>query len=50
MRWLLTCHRDSEKLLRGDEVVEVLGGLVDVDLDPMHRTGELGRIGIDVVG
>ena len=37
----LPCHRDPQALLRGDQVVEILGGLVDVQLDPIDRPGEV---------
>src|SRR5262245_17506084 len=37
---LLPRHRDAEALLRADQVVEVLGRLVDVDLHPVDAAGE----------
>ncbi len=32
---LLSSHRDAQPLLRRDQVVEILGGLVEVDLHPV---------------
>src|SRR4051812_38425469 len=37
----LACHRDPPTLIRSDQVIEVLGVVVDVDLHPLHRAGEL---------
>ena len=34
-RFLLARHRDAEALLGGDQVVVVVGGVADVDLDPV---------------
>ena len=34
VRVLLARHRDAQALLRTDQVVEILGGFVDVDLHP----------------
>ena len=45
---LLPRHRDAQELVRADQVVDVLGGLVDVDLDPADPPGE-GVVGPVVV-
>src|SRR5262249_30626147 len=37
---LLARHRDPQPLLRGDQVVGVLGVLAEVDLDPVDRARE----------
>jgi hypothetical protein len=37
-------HRDREAVLRLDEVVDVFGVLVDIDLHPVHLTIELPRL------
>src|SRR5215207_844848 len=41
---LLPGHGDAESFLGGDEVVDVFGGLFDVDLDPADSAGEGLRI------
>src|SRR6201999_480380 len=46
---LLPGHRASESLLGGDLVVGILGGVVDVDLDPLDLAAEGGRSGGIVV-
>jgi hypothetical protein len=38
---LLPRHRDLPALLGSDQVVDVPSGVVDVDLHPPHRSGEL---------
>src|SRR5687768_4564059 len=38
---LLPGHRDPETLLRANQVVCIVGALVDVDLDPLDTSGEL---------
>jgi len=37
-------HRDLQALLGRDEVIEVLGRLRDVDLDPLDGAGEVAAI------
>jgi RDD family len=39
-RKLLTGHGDPKQLLRADQVIRVLGRVVDVDLDPPHSARE----------
>ena len=48
-RLVLACHRDLEAFVGGDQVVEVLGGGVDVDLDPFDGSGEAAGLGGVVV-
>ena len=42
---LLPSHRDLQALLRRDQVVDVLRGLVDVELHPAHLARELAVAG-----
>jgi hypothetical protein len=42
-------HDDAESLLGRDEVVDVFGSLVDVDLDPADSRGEAAGAGSVVV-
>ena len=46
---LLPRHRDPQALLRADQVVHVLGRLVDVELDPVDPPTELAVRGPVVV-
>ena len=38
---LLPGHRDLEALLRRDQVVEILGVLININLHPIHCAAEL---------
>jgi hypothetical protein len=41
---LLACHRDLEAFVGGDQVVEIFGGVGDVELDPLDGTGEVAAL------
>src|SRR4030095_6428612 len=46
---LLPSHRDPEPLLRRDQVVEILGSLVEVDLHPRPGAAEEALLPLVVV-
>ena len=41
MKGLLNRHGDVQAFLGRDEVIEILGILAEVDLDPVHLAAEL---------